>query len=100
MFRATVGLSEQTWSKLEKCTYRSNFSRCPYLQVNLNPVVQSKKTTLVNDENLIDPKTELVEVLMQLDEYRETFFGMICTVLQEFHHSVHESLKQLIQGQV
>lgn len=40
---------------------------------------------------------ELVEVLMQLDEYREAFYHMICTVLQEFHHSIHESLKQLIQ---
>ena len=40
---------------------------------------------------------ELVEVLTQLDEYQETFFQMICIVLQEFHHSIDDSLKQLIR---
>lgn len=40
---------------------------------------------------------ELVEVLTQLDEYQETFGQMICIVLQEFHHSIDDSLKQLIR---
>lgn len=42
---------------------------------------------------------ELVDVLTELDAYRETFFGLICVVLQEFQRSIQESLQNLLKAE-
>ena len=42
---------------------------------------------------------ELVDVLSELDAYRETFFGLICVVLQEFQRSIQESLQNLLKAE-
>ena len=42
---------------------------------------------------------ELVDVLTELDGYRETFFSLIVVVLQEFQRSTFESLQSLIHAE-
>ena len=42
---------------------------------------------------------ELVDVLTELDAYRETFFSLIVVVLQEFQRSTVESFQNLIRAE-
>ena len=57
-----------------------------------SPILQSAMVVCKSVE-------ELVDVLTELDGYRETFFSLICIVLQEFQRSIQESLQNLIHAE-